>query len=385
MALLTFNIIRLLALSALAAIIAFLLAPHLIRFLNEKKFWKKEARKKTITGEDATVFYSLHKDREVTVPRGGGILIWLTVLMVILLFFGLSFLENPWWLKNFNFFSRAETWLPLFTLIAASLVGLLDDSLTVYGSFSDNNQKPKPGFISKVKLFFLWCGGKGKYIGGGMKFTRRLLIVILIGLIGGWWFYAKLGWQSIHIPLLFNFPAGIDLFLGWWIVPFFILVMVASWAGGVIDGLDGLSGGIFASIFGAFSIIAFTQGKADLATFCAVVTGTLFAFLWFNIPPAKFYMTETGILGLTSTMAVVAFLTDSVVVLPIIAGIMVISVGSIILQLLSKKIRKKKIWLSTPIHHHFEARGWLPHQVTMRFWIIGIVLAFLGVAIRLLG
>ncbi len=153
----------------------------------------------------------------------------------------------------------------------------------------------------------------------------------------------------------------------------------------MIDGLDGLSGGVFASIFGAFSIIAFSQGKADLATFCAVICGTLFAFLWFNIPPARFYMGETGILGLTSTMAVVAFLTDSVVVLPIIAGIMVIEVGSIILQLLSKKFRKKKIWLSTPIHHHFEARGWPPYQITMRFWIISIVFAILGVAIRLLS
>lgn len=359
MTLFTFNVIRLLVLSALAAGIAFLLAPCLIRFLNKIKFWKKEARKKTITGEEAEVFYSLHREREVTVPRGGGLLIWLTVLIVIFLFFGLSNISHPWWLKNFNFLSRAETWLPLFTLAAAAVVGLADDILQI--------------------------SGKGKYIGGGMGFTRRLLIVALIGLIGGWWFYAKLGWSSIHIPLLFNFPYGIDLFLGAWIVPLFILVMVACWSGGVIDGLDGLSGGVFASIFGAFAIIAFDQGMADLATFCAVIAGTLFAFLWFNIPPAKFYMGETGILALTSTMAVVAFLTDSVVVLPIIAGIVVISVGSIILQLLSKKIRKKKIWLSTPIHHHFEARGWPSYQITMRFWIISIVFAFLGVAIRLLG
>jgi len=168
-------------------------------------------------------------------------------------------------------------------------------------------------------------------------------------------------------------------------IPLFVLVTVGSWAGGVIDGLDGLAGGVFASIFGAFAIIAFAQGKADLATFCAVIAGTLFAFLWFNIPPARFYMGETGILGLTTTMAVVAFLTDSVVVLPIIAGLLVIEVGSMILQLLSKKFRHKKIWLATPIHHHFEARGWPAHQVTMRFWIISVVLAILGVAMRLLG
>jgi len=359
MTLFTFNVIKILVLAALAAGISLIWAPFLIKLLNKFKFRKKEARKKTITGEEAEVFYSLHKEREVTIPRGGGALIWVSVLIVIFLIFFLSNFLDIWWLKKLSFLSRSETWLPLFTLIVAALVGLTDDILQVFG--------------------------KGKYIGGGMELTRRLLIVILIGLIGGLWFYYKLGWDTIHIPLIFNFPEGIDFFIGFWYIPLFILVMMACWSGGVIDGLDGLSGGVFASIFGAFSIIAFSQGKADLATFCAVIAGTLFAFLWFNIPPARFYMGETGILGLTTTMAVVAFLTDSVVVLPIIAGILVIEVGSIILQLLSKKFRKKKIWLSTPIHHHFEARGWPAYQVTMRFWIISIVFAILGVAIRLLG
>jgi len=359
MTLFTFNVIKILVSATIAATIAFILAPFLIELLYKFKFWKKEARRKTITGDTAEVFYSLHKEREVTVPRGGGALIWVSVLFLMFLFFVLSYLSHPWWLGKLNFLSRSETWLPLFTLLIASIVGLADDILQVTG--------------------------RGKYVGGGMGFTRRLLIVILIGLVGGLWFYYKLGWDTVHIPLVFNFPEGIDFTLGLWIIPFFALVMVASWSGGVIDGLDGLSGGVFASIFGAFSIIAFSQGKVDLATFCIAICGTLFAFLWFNIPPARFYMGETGILGLTSTMAVVAFLTDSVVVLPIIAGLMVAEVGSLIIQLLSKKFRKKKIWLSTPIHHHFEARGWPPYQVTMRFWLIGIIFAILGVAIRLLG
>lgn len=359
MSFLIFNVIKILVLTILTAGIAFLLAPYLIKILNKFKFWKKEARTKTITGDKAEVFYSLHKERETTVPRGGGALIWISVLIVIFLLFIISRFTNIWWLKELNFLSRGETWLPLFTLIVASIVGLTDDILQV--------------------------SGKGKYIGGGMGFTRRLVIVTLIGLIGGLWFYYKLDWSTIHIPLIFNFPSGIDLTIGFWYIPLFILVMIASWAGGVIDGLDGLSGGIFAAIFGAFSIIAFSQGKVDLATFCIVIVGTLFTFLWFNIPPAKFYMGETGILGLTSTMAVVAFLTDSVVVLPIIAGLMVIEVSSLIIQLLSKKFRHKKIWLSTPIHHHFEARGWPSYKVTMRFWLIGIIFAVLGVAIRLLG
>jgi len=373
MTLFTFNVIKILSMAAISAVLAIFFAPFLIRLLNKFQFWKKEARKKTITGEEAEVFYSLHKEKEVTVPRGGGLLIWVSVLIIILLFFGLSFFLILGGQKTINFLSRAGTWLPLFTLVSGSLVGFFDDFLTVYG--------------------------KGKYVGGGMGFKRRLLIVALIGLIGGLWFYFQLDWNTIHIPLFFNFPQGIDWTLGIWIIPIFIIVMLACWSGGVIDGLDGLAGGIFATIFGAFSIIALSQGqdafavgkidlamgKFDLATFCAMITGTLFAFLWFNIPPAKFFMGETGILGLTSTMAVVAFLTDSVVVLPIIAGIMVIEVSSVIIQLLSKKFRHKKIWLSTPIHHHFEARGWPAHQVTMRFWVISIVFAILGVAIRLLG
>lgn len=359
MTIFTFYAIRLLLIAALTALISFLWAPLLIRFLQKIKFWKREVRKNTITGDKAEVFSSLHKDREKSVPRAGGFLIWITVAAIISFFLAISWLNYPWWFKKLNFLTRSETWLPLFTLVAASVVGFFDDFLTVFG--------------------------KGKYVGGGMSFARRFLIVVLIGLVGGWWFYYKLGWDTIHIPLLFNFPQGIDISIGILYIPLFVLVMLACWAGGVIDGLDGLSGGVFASIFGAFSIIALAQGKADLATFTAIIGGALFAFLWYNIPPARFYMGETGILGLTSTMAVVAFLTDSVAVLPIIAGLMVVEVGSVILQLLSKKFRKKKIWLCTPIHHHFEARGWPAHQVTMRFWIIGVVLAIIGVAIRLLG
>jgi phospho-N-acetylmuramoyl-pentapeptide-transferase len=159
---------------------------------------------------------------------------------------------------------------------------------------------------------------------------------------------------------------------------------MACWSGGIIDGLDGLAGGTFASIFGALTIISFSLGKIDLAAFCAVILGTLFAFLWFNVPPARFYMGETGILGLTTVLAVVAFLTDSVYVLPVIGGLLVVEVLSVIIQLLSKKIRKKKVFLSSPIHHHFEALGWPSYKVTMRAWIIGIVLAIAGVALRLL-
>ena len=372
-----FNVSKVLSLAAFAAIIAVLWTPFLTHFLYKYQLWKKEARSKSITGEAAPVFYNLHKEKEVKTPRFGGLLIWLTTLGVVFVFWVLSRFSNRFWLQNFNFFSRSQTWLPLFTLVAASIVGLFDDILQV--CYHPHSSPPSSKLGKILKKIIILTSGTKRYIGGGMVFKRRLSIVILIGAIGGWWFFYKLGWDMIHLPFFGDFS------IGFWYIPLFIVVMVASWSGGIIDGLDGLAGGTFTSIFGAFSIIAFSQGKIDLATFCAVIAGTLFAFLWFNIPPARFYMGETGILGLTSTMAVVAFLTDSVAVLPIIAGLLVIESGSAILQLFSKKARKKKIFLSTPIHHHFEAKGWPAHKVTMRFWIIGIVLALIGVAIRLLG
>jgi phospho-N-acetylmuramoyl-pentapeptide-transferase len=348
-----FGVTKILFFAGLSSAFSLILAPFLIEFLKKIKFWKKTPRENAITGERAEVFYALHKEREVTVPRGGGILIWASIFLIIIFTFFLGKITGIWWIKKLNFLSRKETWLPLFTLVVGSLVGLGDDFLTV--------------------------SGKGK----GLSFWRRFLIVSLIGLVGGLWFYFKLGWDTIHIPLIFDFPKGIDVSIGIWIIPLFILVQLACWAGGVIDGLDGLAGGVFASIFGAFSIIAFSQQKIDLATFCTSIVGALFAFLWYNIPPAKFYMGETGVLGLTSTMAVISFLTNSVLVLPLIAGVIVIEVGSIILQLISKKVRKKKIWLSTPIHQHFEAKGWAPYQIVMRFWILSIVFAVLGVVLRL--
>ena len=353
MTLLTFDVIKIFSLAATASVVAILWCPLLTNFLYKHQLWKKVARQKAISGEDAVVFNALHKEKEVGTPRMGGLLIWVTALLVIFFFFLLSLIFPNSWPAQFNFLTRGQTWLPLFTLVVASIVGLVDDILVV-------------------------SSAKGRYIGGGLSLKKRLLVVILLGLIGSIWFYQKLGWDVIYVPFL-----G-DVSIGLWYIPLFVLVMISCWSGGVIDGLDGLAGGTFASIFGAFTIIAFSQGKIDLASFCAVIAGTLFAFLWFNIPPARFYMGETGILGLTTVLAVVSFLTDSVYVLPIIAGLLVIEVLAVIIQLLSKKFRKKKVFLSTPIHHHFEAIGWPAYKVTMRAWIIGIVLAIIGVAIRLL-
>ena len=349
---LTIDVIKIFNLGALSFVIAFLLTPILTHFLFKYKLWRKDVRTKSIDGKELVYFKQFHSERETRVPRFGGLLIWVSVLILAIGFYLLSF-SDIWWLRKINFLSRSQTWLPLFALVVASLVGLSDDILQVYR--------------------------KGKYIAGGLALKWRLLMVGLIGLVGGWWFYYKLGYETIHIP------GNGDIFLGFWYLPLFILVMLAVYSGGVIDGLDGLGGGAFGIIFAAFGGIALFNGQIDLAAFCVAIVGAILAFLWFNIPPARFYMGETGALGLCCALTVVAFLTDSILVLPIIGFLLVIEAGSVILQLIWKKLFKKKLFLAAPIHHHFEAKGWPGYKITMRFWVIGVVMAIVGVAIRLLG
>lgn len=348
----TIDVIKIFTLGTAGFILAFSLTPILTNFLYRHRLWRKEVRTKSIDGKEVPVFTKFHAEGETRVPRFGGLLIWVTTLFLALFFFLLS-KTNIWWLQKFNFLSRSQTWLPIFALISASLVGLADDILQVFGG--------------------------GKYIAGGLRLRYRLILIALIGLIGAWWFYFKLEFNTLHVP------GNGDFFIGIWYIPLFVFVMMATYSGGVVDGLDGLAGGTFAAIFGAFGAIALSRGQIDLASFCITIVGTILAFLWFNIPPARFYMGETGMIGLCCALTVVAFLTDSVLVLPIIGFLLVIESGSVILQLLSKKLRHKKIFLAAPLHHHFEAKGWPHYKVTMRFWVIGIVMAIIGVAIRLLG
>jgi len=186
--------------------------------------------------------------------------------------------------------------------------------------------------------------------------------------------------MSIHIPF-----AG-EIYLGILIIPFFIIVALGTFSGGVIDGIDGLSGGVFASIFAAYSAIAYANNQMDLAAFSGVMTGATLAFLWFNIPPARFYMGETGIMGLTITLATLAFLTDSVLILPVVALLLVATSLSVILQMLSRKFRNgKRLFRLAPLHHHFEAIGWSSHKVTMRFWVLSVVFAIIGVILAIIS
>jgi phospho-N-acetylmuramoyl-pentapeptide-transferase len=357
----TIDIIKIFVIGILSFLFAFALTPTLTHVLYKNKLWKKKVKEKAIDGGDISYFRKFHSEGEVNVPRLGGVLIWLSVVIITIFFFFLSSFSDNFWLSKFNFLSREQTWLLLFTLFFGSLIGLLDDLLQVLDLPSS--------FFQKIK----------KSIGEGLSLRYRLILIAIIGFIGAWWFYFRLGRETVFIP-------GIgDFYLGLFFIPFFVLVMVAVYSGSVIDGIDGLSGGTFASIFTAYAMIALFQGQINIATFCFAVLGSTLAFLWFNIPPARFYMGESGIIGLTTTLTVIAFLTNAVAVLPIIAILLFASSGSVIIQLLSKKYRHKKVFLAAPIHHHFEAKGWPSYKVTMRFWVIGIVAAFFGVVIHLLS
>lgn len=329
------NLAKIFWLTALSFIIAIIWTPLFTDFLYRNRLGKK-IRKTGFDEERAPIFYRLHKDKANT-PTMGGLLIWLTAAVITVLF---------------NF-SRAGTWLPLFALVATGIIGAVDDLANIRGA-----------------------GPQGI----GLRFRFKFLIYLTIAAVGAWWFFFKLGWDVFHVP-------GIgDFFLSWWYIPLFILMIVfMAFAVNETDGLDGLAGGTLAIAFAAYGMIALVQGKVALAAFCGTVVGAILAFLWFNIYPARFFMGDTGSMSLGMTLGVIAFLTNSVAVLPIIGFIFVIEAASVIIQIISKKFFHKKVFLSSPLHHHLEALGWPEAKVTMRFWVISAVMAAIGLMIALIG
>ncbi|NMC51299.1 phospho-N-acetylmuramoyl-pentapeptide-transferase [Candidatus Kuenenbacteria bacterium] len=338
-------LIKILILTTVSFVLSFLLTPILTHYLYKYKLGK------SIRNTGATpVFSSLHEHKAGT-PTMGGILIWFTTLIIALLFFYIDYLFPRSSLGILNFLTREETVLPLSCLIATALVGLFDDFIDIKSS------------------------GKG-----GLRMKHRLLIYTIIATIGALWFYFKLDWDVFHIPFVGN------LVIGWWYIPVFIFVIVATaFSVNEIDGLDGLAGGTLLAAFTAFGAIALIQDKINLAALCGVIAGALLAFLWFNIVPARFFMGDTGAMALGVTLGVVAMLTNQALLLLVIGFLFVIESLSVILQMLSKKLRHgKKIFLSSPIHHHFQAIGWGESKIVMRFWVIAGVTAVMGVVIFLL-
>lgn len=324
-------------LSVGAFFLAMLLTPIFTFLAYKYKFWKKQ-RAVTTTGEKLTVFNKLHAAKFTrNIPTMAG-----TIFVVAISIMTLSF--------NLD---RGQTWLPLAALVGGAIVGLLDDIINVR------------------------CDGSGV---AGMRSSIKFALITAIGLALGWFFFAKLGFSAINVPFLGNVE------LGWVIIPVLAFVVVATGnAVNISDGLDGLAGGLAIISFLSFGIIALLQTQLILSGFCFTVVGALLSYLWFNIYPARFFMGDVGSFALGTSLGVVAMLTNSLFLLPIIGIVFVVEAGSSLIQIFSKKVFKRKIFISAPIHHHLEASGWPETKVTMRFWVIAGVAGFIGILLALSG
>lgn len=331
------------------------ITPVVTHFLYKYKVWKKSGGKVALGGREATEFNRLKGADETKTPRMGGIVIWGSVLITLAGTYTLARLLPNTFFAELDFLSRSQTLIPATTLLIGALLGFLNDFYDV------------------------------THAGKGMRLSVRLGLITLLAGGLGWWFYSKLGITSISVP----FDGVLEL--GVFIIPFFILLTLMLYASGVIDGIDGLSGGVFASIFAAYTGVAVIQSQFNLAVFCATVAGALMAFLWFNVPPARFWMTETGSMALTLSLATVVFMTDTLgdgngISLLLIIGLpLIATVASNVMQLLYRKATGRKLLRIAPLHHHFEAIGWPSYKVTMRYWIISIFCAVIGVIIATLA
>lgn len=342
----TNDIIGLFVLVIASAAMALVLTPALTAFL-----YRHHLGKQIRDAHETPIFSAMHAQKAST-PTMGGVLIWGTTLGLMALAWVLAELFGGDFLQRLNFLSRSETYLPAAALLGAAVIGLVDD--------------------------FFNIRQRGAH-GGGLRVRHRLVLYTMVALLGALWFYFKLDWTTLHIPFLGDYDIGA------WYIPLFVLVIVStSFSVNEADGLDGLAGGLLLAAFVAFGGIAVIQGNYDLASFIAAIVGALVAFLWFNIPPARFFMGDTGAMGLGVTLGVIAMITNSALLLPVIGLLFVLESLSVILQVGSKKIRGKKIFLSAPLHHHLEAKGWSEPKIVMRSWIIAALTAVVGIIITLL-
>ena len=341
--------------AVLTFLIGVFLAPVLIRILVKNRLWRKQTVNSPIVAALA-----VEQDNELRTPRMGGLVVMVAAVLTLVVFWLLPQFSDNGFLASLNIISRSQTYLPIFALVVGFIIGLVDDLIVV----------------EKLNLPRRLRG----YLGGGLPLSLRLFAVVVIGLVCGWWFYSKLGATTVAVPFVES-----DLSLGWLMVPAITLVMVGTYSGTTIDGIDGLAGGVFSTVFLTYTAIALFQGLFDLAALCLVIVGGLFAFLWYNIPPARFYLSETGALGLALALSLVAFLTDTIFLLPLIAAPLVWTPVSGLIQVFFRRFRGRRFFLVAPIHNHFRATGSAPAQVVMRYWVISQVFALTALAIFLIG
>lgn len=354
----TVLVFKILLPTIVAFILGISLTPLFSHIFYKYKLWKRSSRidekNRGQFGGMGDSFISIHNKEETKTPRVGGVIVWFSVVMTVFLSITTSSLLSKMGIENFEFISRNQTLIPFLSLLLGSFLGLIDDLLQIFG----NKKQLAIGIPRKIRIMF----------------------VLFLGAIEGIWFYYRLGYRGIELP----FSDG-QIILGYAFILFFMFVVLALFSSGVIDGVDGLASGVFISIFASYGFIGIIQEQFDIATFSFVVVGALMAFLWFNIPPARFYLGETGVLGLTLSLAVIIFLTNTIFEFIIIGLPLILTSASSFGQIIARRFFNKKILNIAPLHHHLETVGWSRAKITMRYWIFSVMCSATGIIIVVIG
>ena len=322
-------------------IIVFIIGERFINFFSTKK----------ITNPIRLDGPEEHLIKKIGTPTMGGVLILIGLFAGVFLW---SDLFNPY------------NWLLIFITFSFGILGAFDD-------YKKIKKKNSSGISSKLKF----------------------LIQIIISLISLIILYRFIG-SELTNNLYFPFFKNLVINLGWFFIPFYLFVIVGSSnAVNLTDGLDGLAtvpvilvAGCFAFIsyvsgniiFAEYLLIPYIEGVGEVAVFCGAIIGASIGFLWFNAPPAKIFMGDTGSLALGGSLGAVGVVTKHEIVLAITGGLFVLEAVSVIVQVISFKLTGKRIFMMAPIHHHFEKKGWAESTVVVRFWIISLILAMIGLA-----
>ena len=330
---------KLLGILLFSFVTTLLAAIPFIDVLYKLKFQRQKEKQVDFMGEATSVVNRLHSWK-VGTPNAGGLLIIGVTILLSAIFYQVTKFELNWTAR-----------ILYATLITFGLLGLYDDFHK---------------FVGKKK---------GTY---GLRIRYKFLLQWSLALVIGWLLYNRMGMSTIHVPFIGYFN------LGPYYIGYAALVIVATTnAVNITDGLDGLVTGLTIIILSALWYLASLSGLTDINLFIAVMLGSLLAFLYFNIFPARVWLGDTGALSLGAMIAVIALMTNQSIPLIVLGGVFVIEGISSLTQILSKTFFCKKIFLAAPIHHHFEAKGWDETKVTMRFWLAGAVFAYLGLFVAL--
>lgn len=338
-------------------IVGMMSVPLVLKFMVRYDLQKKQNVQKTIDGRPALLTAKIDNDEGKVLYRMGAIVVFAGLLGALAFFRLLPVIFDSDSVAKLNFLSRSQTWLPIAALLVGAIIGALDDMVV----------------CGRLRRF-------ARYIGDGLSLKVRMGFALLIALVCAWWMTTRLDMDSLYVPFM-----GV-ITVGWLVFSLVaVIAIVVMYAGSVIDGVDGLSGGVFSIMYATMGFIAFLQSRYDIAALCFAIVGGLLAFLWYNIPPAKFMLSDMGSMPLTIVLAILALLTDSVIILPILAAPLIWSIGSVVLQLLSKKFRQKKLFLAAPIHIHLQLKGWSKHMVSMRYWILASMFCSLALVVFVAG